>query len=234
MPKSMARLPRSLTVLPGFSVHKIWRGHNRENNLNTPEEKSNYLQFLNEDLESEKFQSGAVINALTLMSNHAHEIFEIGNPDQFSNHMRRHHSRFGAYFNRTHQRSGKVAEDRPKTCLLENERSQMIATFYVHANPVRAKMVRNACQYPWSTHRFYAFGKRAEWMRNIVLPSWYRKLGKNNVDRQRKYRKLFDAYIKREGLAALPQLLSHSFGSPLWQLARNELVQRWHREQRPP
>ena len=110
----MARLPRKFKVLPNHSVHKVWRGHNREWNLGTDFEKQTYLKFLNEDLESEKYDAGSVLQALTIMSNHAHEIFLLLNPGFFSNHMRRHHSRYGAFFNRIKGRCGKVAQDRPR------------------------------------------------------------------------------------------------------------------------
>src|ERR1700722_3078822 len=96
----MARIPRSLTVLPNHSVHKVWRGHNREFNLPSDHEKLAYLDFYNQDVENKKYTQGSVLQALTLMSNHTHEMFHISLPKLFSHHMRRHHSRYGSYFNR--------------------------------------------------------------------------------------------------------------------------------------
>ncbi len=186
----MARVPRSLTVLPNFAVHKVWRGHNRENNLGSDEQKAAYVDF-NQDVESEKYQQGSTLNAVTLMSNHCHEVFKVSDPGLYSKHMRRHHSRYGMYFNRMMNRCGKVAQDRPHTTLLENSHREMETVFYVHANPVRAKMVKDARNYPWSTHQLYAFGKRAEWMKHIELPDWYFRLGVSAEQRQRAYRRLF-------------------------------------------
>jgi putative transposase len=230
----MARHPRSLTVLPNFSVHKIWRGHNRDKNIGTDEEKQKYLKFFNDDFESEKYVQGAELMALTLMDNHTHEIYHVTDQPLFSEHMRRHHTRYGIHFNRMHERSGKVAEDRPKTCLLETEYQQMVVTFYVHANPVRAKMVSDAKKYLWTTHSLYAFGKRLPWMRNIVLPPWYLKLGRTAALRQKKYRQLFDAYLKREGMRPQPQFQHHCFGSVLWMHDRHVIIKNWHRKRRRP
>lgn len=160
--------------------------------------KEEYLRFLNEDLESKDYEAGAILTALVLMGNHAHEIFHVLKQALFSAHMRRHHSRYGSYFNRKKGRCGKVAQDRPKTCLIGDDHHEMIVTFYIHANPIRAGIVKDARNYFWSTHKLYAFGKREDWMRNVVLPRWYKALGKNDEQRQKKYRSLFALYLKEE------------------------------------
>jgi len=114
--------------------------------------------------------------------------------------MRRHHARYGQFFNKKHKRCGKVAQDRPHTSAIQNDEYEMIVIFYIHANPVRAGIVNDAKKYVWSTHNLYAFGKRAEWMKNIQFPIWYLNLGKTMKERQKKYRELFDAYLKEQGL----------------------------------
>ncbi len=229
----MARVPRSFTVVANMSVHKVWRGHNREWNLGTDEQKETYVKYLNEDLESEKYEKGATFNAITVMSSHPHEIFSITHPKHFSNYMRRHHSRYGSYFNRTNSRCGKVAQDRPHTTLLENARSEMEATFYVHANPIRAN-IKNGRNYKWSTHKLYAFGKKDDWMRNVTLPKWYLLLGHDPKARQKKYRRLFDQYLRRTGIIIDDFLKMLFLGTPLW-IAENEArVTEWKRDHGPP
>ena len=101
--------------------------------------------------ELERSSDENVLYAVTLMSNHGHEVYGIGDRELFSRQMRRHHGRYGQDFNRVYGRSGKVAEDRPKTCLLENEHFEMRVTFYIHANPLRAGMVWCAIKFEfWS------------------------------------------------------------------------------------
>lgn len=223
----MARLPRSFSVRADSCVHKIWRGHNREWNIGQDRDKAIYLEFLNQDLESKKFQCGVRVHALTLMSNHTHEIYGIQSPVHFSHHMRRHHSRYGAHFNKQNQRCGKVAQDRPKTCLIGDEHHEMIATFYAHANPVRAGIVGDAKDYLWSTHRLFAFGKRERWMRNITLPGWYMKLGKNMVQRQKQYRKRYAQYLKDAGGRKQQFLQKLFFGPAPWLIAMENEVRSW-------
>lgn len=231
---AMPRIPRRLQVIKNHSVHKIWRGHNKEFNLGSPEHKAAYLEFLNDELESEKHESGSQVHAVTLMSNHTHEVFGVEKQPLFSNYMRRHHSRYGAYFNKRQNRSGKVAEDRPKTCLLADSHHEMVCTFYIHANPVRAKLVKDARNYPWSTHRLYAFGKRELWMRNITLPKWYLALGLTMAERQSKYRKLYSRYLKSSGNVRQTFLQQRFFGPGSWQLKLEQRVKNWRQRHETP
>jgi putative transposase len=230
----MARPPRCLTVFAGYCVHKVWRGHNKEDNLGTPIEKSAYLGFLNEDLESERYQAGCELNALTLMDNHTHEFCKVLDPGLFSAHMRRVHSRFGAFFNRLKSRCGKVAQDRPHTTLLEAEQAEIEAVLYVHANPVRANMVKDARHYRWSTHKLYAFGQREDWMRNVVLPQWYLNLGNTALVRQRNYRRLFANYLREKGRFKQTFLRRRFYGNPAWMLQQEKKVADWRKQRRHP
>jgi putative transposase len=204
---------------PGLAFHKIWRAHNREWNLGSPDEKATYLDMLNKEV----VKQPSFLHALCLMSNHSHEIYTLEDLPTFSHFMRCHHGRYGLFFNRKHQRCGKVAQDRPRTSAIGDEAHEMIVTFYIHANPVRAKMVKDAKDYSWSTHQLYAFGKRSPWMRNVRFPSWYRNLGKTREDRQRKYRQLFDRYLREHGL--IRQVFSvYGIGDPRWRLARRTFI----------
>lgn len=222
----MARVPRSYTVKAGCSVHKVWRGHNREWTLETAEQKAQYLRFMNEDME--KYQAGCVVEALTLMSNHTHELPAITDPARYSSHMRRHHSRYGRYYNDEKKRCGKVAQDRAHTTLIGDEHHQMMATFYIHANPHRAN-IQDADRYEFSTHKLYAYGKRSPWMRNIKLPEWYKKLGRTAAERQKQYRKLFARYLDTYGRFKQKFLKSRFFGEILWVSENEKLVTAWQR-----
>ena len=230
----MARTPRRFTVRAGHSVHKVWRGHNIEWNLKTDEQKLTYLDFYNQDEEDLRYTQGSEIQALTLMSNHTHEVFGISEPPLFSAQMRRHHSRYGAYFNKQSNRCGKVAQDRPHTTLLESSHQEMETVFYVHLNPVRAGIVGDARDYQWSTHKLYAFGKREPWMRNVVLPEWYLKLGRSAELRQRAYRRLLARYLKEKGTTKQRFLKKRFFGSVAWCDKNEQKVSRWRRTQEAP
>lgn len=230
----MARLPRSLTVKNHYVVHKVWRGHNREWNLGSSFEKAKYLELLNEDFESDKFNSGSKLNAICLMSNHTHEISKITNALDYSGHMRRHHSRYGAFFNKIHNRTGKVAQDRPKTCLIANDEYEIKAVLYIHANPLRANIVKDARDYPYSTHKLYAFGKRASWMRNITFPAWYLRLAKTMKERQKKYRQLFLRYLKDFKNTKFSFVHRPFYGPITWEMKQQKEITQWRQSFLPP
>ena len=219
----MPRIPRNLILEEEFQAHKIWRGHNKEWNLNTSEEKSAYLSYLNKLL----IKNSNELNSFAVMSNHSHELFDIHDKDSFSELMRNHHSKYGMFFNRKHKRQGKVAYDRPKTCLIQSDEYSMKATFYIHANPLRAGITKNAANYRWSTHKLYAFGRRDEFTKFVKFPQWYIDLGNTWKDRQKKYRRLFDAYLKDAGLIKQEFLSRYFFGSYPWMDNYSQRVKDW-------
>lgn len=230
----MPRVPRSLIVFNNHSVHKVWRGHNKEYNIKTDYEKGKYLEFLNDDIDNPDTEVGAELQAITIMSNHTHEVYLIKSQPDFSNHMRRHHGRYGMFFNKLKGRCGKVAQGRAKTCLLQQENYEMKTVFYIHANPIRAHMVKDAKDYKWSTHNLYAFGKRQDWMKNIKLPAWYHRLGKTLQARQKKYRKLFANYLKTKGRVKQPFLKKYFYGDVTWMDEKSDDVSKWRASQAPP
>ena len=111
--------------------------------------------------------------------------------------MRQQHALFGIRYNRANNRSGKVAEGRPKTPLIQNDQHQMRVHFYVEANPIRAKIrkLENLKDYIYSSYGFYAYGKTTKFTPLLTKPNWYLNLGDTDQERQTKYRKLFRDYL---------------------------------------
>ena len=191
------------------------------------------MDYMNQDLESEKYKPGSVVQALTVMSNHTHELSAVKVPKLYSNHMRRHHARYGRYFNDLKNRCGKVAQDRPHTTLIVDDHHQMMCTFYIHSNPHRAA-ISDAERYEYSTHKLYAYGKRSSWMRNVRLPNWYQRLGTSPARRQKKYRKLFAQYLKVYGLRKLNFLKARFFGPATWVIRAEERIKSWRGSKKAP
>jgi len=221
----MPRVPRNLILDNGFQTHKMWRSHNQESNIGSDDEKLAYMAYLNKLIPKQLNQ----LNAFTLMSNHTHEQFDIKDKIQFSNLMRDHHSRYGMFFNKKHKRRGRIAYQRPKTCLIESDEYSMRATLYIHANPVRAGITKNASDYRWSTHKLYAFGKREEFMAHVIFPEWYMELGNTWEDRRRNYRRLFDAYLRENGLITQDFIYNNFLGDTLWMMKHSKQVSDWYK-----
>lgn len=204
------RKPRKQVLANTGLFHKMWRGHNREPVFEDDDDKRAYLRHIARTHKGE-VEELLVIYSYGIMTNHVHETGGPRTPvetedeleeavDSLGHWMRNGHSGFGAEFNRRHKRQGKVAYDRPKTTEIEDERGVLEVMFYIDANPVRAGMVSHPSRYRWSSNRFYSYGERNEHTDMLTPPAAYLALGPTPKARQKKYRSLLDAYLRRNGL----------------------------------
>ena len=136
--------------------------------------------------------------------------------EHLSQFMRIAHARFGTQFNKLRQSSGKVANERPKTPLIEDPNHNIRVHLYIEANPIRAKIIslEKLRFYKYSSYGFYAHGIKTKWTELLTIPEWYLELGKTPKERQARYRKLFREYIESDEKV---ELISTQFiGSLLW------------------
>ena len=88
-----------------------------------------------------------------LMTNHIHLIVEP--PDEVSRlgqFMKRLSGRQTRYVNRLEGRSGTLWESRYKSSPIQTDEYLLACCRYVELNPVRARMVADAGEYPWSSY----------------------------------------------------------------------------------
>ena len=203
---------------PSGIVHLFWRCHNREYLLDRPRAKGLFFQSLIFGLKHRGSFNSVKLHAFCLMSNHVHQQMSYENGVQKLSHvMRVAHGLFGRLFNNAFKRSGKVANERPKTSLIGDPVSQMKVHFYIEANPVRAGMVKleKLRFYFWNSYRFYAYGEVDEWTSAITAPQWYLELGTTPEVRQKAYRNLFQYYLNQTVLVA-SQFLKRFIGTEIW------------------
>ena len=214
------RIPRSIQLHQEFGfVHKYWRCHNREFLLEDNAVKSTYMNCTKYALLHKSSGSNVKLHSYCLMDNHTHMQMSYNESSGWlSSFMRISHAKFGLSFNREHKRSGKVANERPKTPLIENTEYLMRVHFYIEANPVRANKIsfKKLRFYKYSSYRFYAYGTKDSWSELLTTPEWYLELGKTAVERQRKYRKLFLEYLQESLTKKSQEMLQLFIGSPLW------------------
>ena len=200
------RIPRRYTIKDSGIFHKMWRGHNREHVLASHTDKSSYLNSLRITLTA-AIAAYVVWHSYCLMGNHAHETGRLLLKGRMrrclkalGDWMRNAHSRFGMAYNRRNRRQGKVAYDRPKTKEIDAKGGLLRVMFYGDANPVAVGMVSHPSRYPYSSYRYYAYGKGDEITEALTPPPEYVALGSTPVERQKKYRELCDAYLREVGL----------------------------------
>lgn len=176
-----------------------------------------------------KHKNHIKIHSFCIMDNHYHQCTSYEDTSEYlSEYMRYVHSLFGSRYNKIHKRSGKVAESRPKTSLIENTEHEMRVHFYIEANPIRAKICKpeNLKNYKFNSFKFYAYGIRDDYTKLLSIPDWYLELGKTPKERQRKYRKLFYQYLlEQEQKTWHYKSFEQAFvGSPLWILKQESRV----------
>ena len=100
--------------------------------------------------------------------------------------------RYVRLFNDTHKRTGTLWEGRYKAAMIDSERYFLTCQRYVEQNPVRARLVANAADYIWSSHRYSAFGVRNA----LVTPhEVFNALGPDDGERRAAYMALFSEPI---------------------------------------
>lgn len=91
-------------------------------------------------------------HAYCLMTNHYHLLIETNSPT-LSKGVKYLNGTYTQYFNRRHKRVGHVFQGRYKAILVQKENYLLELSRYVVLNPVRASMVRQAIDWPWSSYR---------------------------------------------------------------------------------
>jgi hypothetical protein len=86
------------------------------------------------------------------MGNHYHLFIETPEGN-LSQGMRRLNGVYGQDFNRFHQRVGHLYQGRYKAILVQKEAYLLELNRYIVLNPVRARLVRSAQEWPWSNYR---------------------------------------------------------------------------------
>ncbi len=96
------------------------------------------------------------------------------------------------YFNFCYRRTGTLWEGRYKATLIDSELFLLACMRYIELNPVRAGMVTDPVEYPWSSYRVNALGQTDE----LVTPHFeFQRLGTDDSTRQAAYRALFNQSI---------------------------------------
>lgn len=143
----------------GALYHVTSRGDRREDIYEDDTDRLGFLDVLGNVCEIHNW----VCHSYCLMSNHYHLVLETveGN---LSKGMRQLNGFYSQTYNRRHQKVGHVFQGRYKAIMVEKESYLLELCRYVELNPVRAGMVHNVGDWPWSSYRAMVGG--------VISPSW--------------------------------------------------------------
>ncbi len=174
----------------GALYHVLSRGNDQRPIFIDNDDRLLFLDTLEQM--SERFEID--IFAYVLMDNHYHFMFRT-NRANLSKSMQWFGATYTKRFNVKHNRSGHLFQGRFKNMLVENDAYLLQLSYYIHRNPLRAKIVRRLASYRWSSYRFYAYGNRIpKWLNTDLILSQF----VNVEDPYRAYRQNAQKYAKEE------------------------------------
>lgn len=132
----------------GALYHVTSRGNRQDDIYELDIDRESFLTVLADVCKSYNW----VCHAYCLMDNHYHLLIET--PDaNLSKGMRQLNGRYTQKFNREHGRVGHVFQGRYKAILIDKNSYLLELSRYIVLNPVRARMVHSAFDWPWSSYR---------------------------------------------------------------------------------
>jgi putative transposase len=147
----MARLAR--LVLPGIPHHVTQRGNRREQTFFRDSDYTFYRELLAEAAD----KAGAEIWCYCLMPNHVHMIVVPADENGLHRTFSEAHRRYTNFINTRHGWTGHLWQGRFKSVAMD-EKHLAHAMRYVSLNPVRARLVAKAQDWPWSSVRAHLSG----------------------------------------------------------------------------
>ena len=148
----MARLPR--VVVPGLPHHVTQRGNGRAPTFFEDGDYELYLDLLAEAAK----RAHAEVWAYCLMPNHVHIVLAPTDDDGLRRCFGELHRRYTGYVNARRRATGHLWQGRFGSVAMD-EPHFVTALRYVALNPVRARLVRRAEDWAWSSTRALLAGK---------------------------------------------------------------------------
>jgi REP element-mobilizing transposase RayT len=109
-----------------------------------------WLDTLAEAVENHELK----VHAFCLMPNHYHLLMETVRAN-LSEAMHQLNASYCQHFNNRHGLTGHVIQGRFHAVTVARSEQMLAVARYISLNPVRAKLVNDAADWPWSSHRHY-------------------------------------------------------------------------------
>ena len=190
----MPRQPR--LTLAGEAHHVIQRGNNKQAIFFCDADRKLFLG----ELEKGLLKYDCRLHVYVLMTNHIHLLITPGRDEAIGQLMQSLGRIYVGHINRTYGRTGTLWEGRFKSTIVDAEDYVVGCYRYIEANPVRAGMVSQADDYPWSSYGANALGHSNPLITDHEV---YEALGPTTDARQAAYRALFAEGLGEDVVATI-------------------------------
>jgi putative transposase len=200
----MPRRPR--VHLDEVPLHIVQRGHNREPCFFGDADYRVYLHWLELALRDAQ----CALHAYALMTNHVHLLVTPRQAMLVPKLLIALGRRYVQYVNNRYRRTGTLWDSRYKSSLVDSETYLIACMRYIELNPVRAGMVRDPGEYPWTSYRANALGCSDPL---VTAHAGYLALGFGGEAGRAAYRDLFHSELAPDVLSDIRVALDR--GNPL-------------------
>jgi len=219
----MPRLPRY--GLPGQPQHVIQRGNSRAAIFARAADYRHFRDYL----ALACAEHACAVHAYVLMTNHIHLLITPATAGAIGRVMQSVGRRYVPYFNWSRGRTGGLYEGRFRATPIDTEEYMPRCYRYIERNPVRAGLVRDPAEYPWSSYRANALGE----LDSLISPhELYARLGKDASTRRAAYRSLHDEELDEPALVAIRKAVRTGWALGSDQF-RDEITRRSQRRAAP-
>ncbi|MEW6606728.1 MAG: transposase, partial [bacterium] len=164
----------------GAIYHVMSRGVAQQEIFRIEDDYHRFLDYLEKSVD----KYGLEIFAFVLMSNHYHLLVRTKEAN-LSKAIQWLQTAYSVYYNRRHDRRGHLFQGRYKGILVGEESYWQGLSFYIHLNPIRARMVEKLERYRWSSYNDYIRMKKIhKWVSSEEV---LRGLGRSEEEARIKY-----------------------------------------------
>ena len=119
------------------------------------------------------------------MTNHFHLLLQIEQATDLGKIMHEAQLKYARYFKKKHGSVGHVFQERFRSPRIPEESYYLQCGRYIERNPVKAKMVKQTEDYPYSSAAYYVLGKKDD----LITPNlYYMELGLTEEERRSRYK----------------------------------------------
>lgn len=144
--------------------HVMLRGNNRKKVFFDKDDYQQFLSLVREAADAYCF----VIHLYCLMTNHIHFVIEVGDVP-LSRIMQSIVSRYAKIHNKKYKKIGHLFQGRYKSKLISDDHYLLELCYYIHMNPIKAKMCQSLNEYVWSSHHGHMAQIDERWFNTSYL-----------------------------------------------------------------